>query len=234
MAKLQGAWPQSAFEELHCQQYGSLGSGFSYNSHSCSSLPTLVSFLLVPQHAKGMDNRQTRMLAGAHLSNQTTENMFPVALENLRKRIDLAIVLDHFDLGIGLLSRMFDRPSPPVYDVIKEKSESGPLPTDIPSWVLDYVKKVNVFDAALYAHATRQLLAWGTKAGLIIPPPQQQHATTSTSNSLSPTALYECAGDISTGYNPKNGHYIAKRCTLLPKHNSMPSRTYSDDDTTGR
>jgi hypothetical protein len=38
-----------------------------YDPLNCSSLETLASFLQRPDHANGMDNRMTRMLAGAKL-----------------------------------------------------------------------------------------------------------------------------------------------------------------------
>jgi hypothetical protein len=46
---------------------------FSYDAKNCSSLSTTISFIEAPGHVNGMDNRQTRMLAGAKLEPDSAE-----------------------------------------------------------------------------------------------------------------------------------------------------------------
>ena len=148
---------------------------FWYDCRDCSNLATLVSFLAAPGHANGMDNRQTRMLAGALAEPLQAEprpaaELFPLALEHLATRVDLALTVEHFDLGVALLSRLAGKPPPRSYLLIKEDGEQATLPCearDRGSWVVRWAKKTNRFDEALHAHATRQLLAWGAEAGLI-------------------------------------------------------------------
>jgi len=115
------------------------------------------------------------MLAGALAEPLQAEprpaaELFPLALEHLATRVDLALTVEHFDLGVALLSRLAGKPPPRSYLLIKEDGEQATLPCearDRGSWVVRWAKKTNRFDEALHAHATRQLLAWGAEAGLI-------------------------------------------------------------------
>jgi hypothetical protein len=45
-----------------------------YQSSNCSSLETMITFIEAPGHVNGMDNRQTRMLAGAKLEPDSPDS----------------------------------------------------------------------------------------------------------------------------------------------------------------
>ena len=74
-----------------------------YDAGACSSLGTLTSFLAAPGHANGVDNRQTRMLGGALLEPRRPEprpaaELFAAAREALATKVDLALVVEHFEV----------------------------------------------------------------------------------------------------------------------------------------
>jgi len=162
---------------------------YRYQASNCSSVATLHSFLVASAHANGMRNRQTRMLAGAKLEprqveKRTEEELYPVALEHLSDGgIDFAFVIEHFDLGLLLLSQRLGIPPPSRYQVVKERAEASPLPPQAKHpWIVAAVENQNKFDTALHTHATEQLLAWGREAGLVLTETGTANSTTYSTN----------------------------------------------------
>lgn len=47
---------------------------FTYDAKNCSSLESMISFIEAKDHINGMDNRQTRMLAGALLEPHSPDS----------------------------------------------------------------------------------------------------------------------------------------------------------------
>jgi hypothetical protein len=188
---------------------------FRYDPKACSSMATLVSFVVAKEHANGVDNRQARMLAGALLEPHTPEprtvatDLFPRAQLALATRVDFAFVTELFDLGLLLLAQRLGVPPPTTYEHVSEFLPQQPLPTEInlalsssavdaripgsstPSaapWAVAWVKHLNRFDATLHAAAAFAIAKAARAAGLGEP----QGSETDTVNTTPRGPFYRC------------------------------------------
>ena len=168
------------------------GVWFKYDPRTCSSMATLVSFVVSKEHANGMDNRQVRMLAGAHLEPHAPDvrdvatELYPLAEAAMASQVDFVFVTEHFDLGLLLLAQRLGVPPPRTYMHVSEVKPQQPLPKEVqdaqnnkletiggsanavPSaapWIVAWLRRLNRFDATLHTAATSALNRAADAAG---------------------------------------------------------------------
>jgi hypothetical protein len=96
-------------------------------------------------------------------------------MASLVRRVDMALVMEQFDVGLVLLSRRLGRPPPPSYSVVHEHDEKPPL---APLRAADRAALVraNKYDLRVHAWASRQLRAWAAEAGIFSTPQRPLYA----------------------------------------------------------
>jgi len=184
VASLNATTSRPAEDTQTANSKATLDGWFRYDPKACSSIATLVSFVVSNEHTNGMDNRQVRMLAGAHLEPHVAESrdvatdLYPLAEAALATHVDFAFVTEHFDLGLLLLAQHLGVPPPRNYMHVSEVKPQQPLPKEIqdalshyplemvasesraPSaapWIVAWLRRLNRFDAAIHAAATSAL-----------------------------------------------------------------------------
>jgi hypothetical protein len=128
--------------------------------------PTVVErFLLQKEHANGMQNRQTRMLAGAVLDTKTPdETPLATLLQRAVRSLgdfDVVGVLEMFGLSLAVLARRLGMPAPLEYEVVAEgvdmhagaESPAPPATARLKS----IAAELNRFDDTLYKAAASRL-----------------------------------------------------------------------------
>lgn len=136
----------------------------------CETASALVSFAAEPQHANGMRNRQTRMLAGATMRVGVVDprpdaELYTIAKRALDDVVDLALVFERFHLSLLVLAHKLGLAPPQHFSVIAEAIEKSPKP-QLDGEAHAQLAELNKYDALLHSAALADLTQAAQRYGL--------------------------------------------------------------------